>query len=282
MLNRRVLRIGAAKVALLIGAWVLTLAAPIAVGFLGTRPIYAQATQDGVSIPRFEVASVKPVVQDWASRGTTRRIELGSITYLNITLGEFITMAYGIKHYQLSAPSWIVDWGSSDRYDVVAKAAGPASKEDIQKMLGPLLAERFHLLIHRETQELPVYALVVARKGPKFKPGDGGALSMAPADDGGFHYKNYTMEALAESLSLMTSMGRPVIDRTGLKGTYSFDANIYNLTKGMSAAEWRDAQVKSDAIFSTLPDQLGLKLEAQKAPIEIIVVEHADKVPVDN
>ena len=65
-------------------------------------------------------------------------------------------------------------------------------------------------MIHRETREFPVYALVVTKNGPKFKPGDGGPLSVAPDSDGGFYYKNYTMEALAESLSLMTSVARPV------------------------------------------------------------------------
>ncbi len=90
------------------------------------------------------------------------------------------------------------------------------------------------------------------------------------------------MEALAESLSLMTSVGRPVLDRTGLKGAYSFNADIYNLAKGLGPAEWKEAMVNSDAIFSTLPDQLGLELESQKAPIDIIAIDRADKVPIEN
>jgi uncharacterized protein (TIGR03435 family) len=281
MANRVARNLSVGKIVLLVNAAVLALAGPIVIGVVRLQPIHAQTPGD-VRVARFEVSSVKPVAPNRVSRGTTRRIEPGSITYLNITLGEFITMAYEVKHYQLSGPNWIVDFGSTDRYDLIAKAATAASKQEIQKMLGPLLAERFHLVIHRETREFPVYALVVTKNGPKFKPGDGGPLSVAPDSDGGFYYKNYTMEALAESLSLMTSVARPVLDRTGLKGAYSFNADIYNLAKGLGPAEWKEAMVNSDAIFSTLPDQLGLKLESQKAPIDIIAIDRADKVPIKN
>jgi uncharacterized protein (TIGR03435 family) len=107
-------------------------------------------------------------------------------------------------------------------------------------------------------------------------------MSTRPDGKGGYSYKNWAMANLADQLSLMNSVGRPVLDRTGLAGGYSFDADLYNIPKGLSPAEFKEAMVNSDAIFSTLPDQLGLKLESQKAPIEIIVVDHADKVPVEN
>jgi len=105
---------------------------------------------------------------------------------------------------------------------------------------------------------------------------------MRPNGEGGYSYKNYAMANLADSLSLMNSVGRPVLDRTGLPGGYSFNADLYNIPKGLTPAEFKEAMVNSDAIFSTLPEQLGLKLESQKAPIEILVIDHAEKAPVEN
>ncbi len=204
------------------------------------------------------------------------------ITYLNITLGEFIEMAYDIKHNQLSGPDWIVNFGSSDRYDVVAKAASPVATEQLKRMLGQLLTDRFRLASHRENRLLPVYELVVAKNGPKFKVGDGGIESISPDSTGGYSYKNYSMATLANSLSMMSAVGRLVLDRTGLKGAYSFNANLYDVPKGLNPAELKDATVNSDAIFSTLQEQLGLKLKSQKAQVEILVIDHAEKVPTEN
>ncbi|MGA3238912.1 MAG: M56 family metallopeptidase [Bryobacteraceae bacterium] len=278
MANRTAVSLNFGRILLLATVAVAAIAGPIAIGILYALPSRAQV-QAETAPHTFDAASVKP---NRAGGGTTRRIEPGTITYLNITLGEFIAMAYGVKHYQLSGPDWIVNYGSTDRYDVVAKAAAAVSAEPLQRMLGPLLVDRFHLAFHRETRELPVYALVIAKGGPKFKLGDGGAMSTRPDGKGGYSYKNWAMANLADQLSLMNSVGRPVLDRTGLAGGYSFDADLYNIPKGLSPAEFKEAMVNSDAIFSTLPDQLGLKLESQKAPIEIIVVDHADKVPVEN
>src|ERR1700730_1005357 len=108
-------------------------------------------------------------------------------------------MAYDVKHNQLSGPDWIVNFGSSDRYDVVAKAASPVAAEQLKRMLGQLLTDRFRLAFHRENRELPVYVLVVAKNGPKFKVGDGGIESISPDSTGGYSYKNYSMATLANS-----------------------------------------------------------------------------------
>jgi bla regulator protein BlaR1 len=278
MSNRNSDNLNFGRILLLAAAAVAAVAGPIAIGILHALPSLAQS-QAETAPHAFEAASVKP---NRAGGGTTRRIEPGTITYLNITLGEFIAMAYGVKHYQVSGPDWIVNRGSTDRYDVVAKAGAAVSAEPLQRMLGPLLVDRFHLAFHHETRELQVFALVVAKGGPKFKPGDGGAASVRPDGTGGYSYKNYSMATLAESLSLMTAVGRPVLDRTGLPGGYSFNADLYNVPKGLSPVEFKEAVVNSDAIFSTLPEQLGLKLEAQKAPTEILVIDHAEKAPVEN
>jgi uncharacterized protein (TIGR03435 family) len=244
-------------------------------------PIRAQ--EHAETAPRaFEAASIKPT-----QGGRTRSIEPGRITYLDTALGEFITMAYGLKRYQVSGPDWIMNADRSGRYDLVATTGSPVSADEIKRMLGPLLVERFHLAFHRETRELPVFALVVAKGGPKLKPpGDGGdALPPTPDGTGGFSYKNWSMATLADWLSVLPSVGRPVIDRTGLEGRYSFNANLFDFPKEMSTRDMKIAMGRSDAndaIFSALPEQLGLKLESQKAPVEILVIDHADKVPVEN
>ena len=234
--------------------------------------------------PTFEVASVKV---HKSGGGTTREIEPGTIRYLNITLGEFIMMAYGVKRYQISGPDWAVNNASSDRYDIVAKAAGNDPPDQIRRMIGPLLSERFRLQFHRETRELPVFALTVAKGGPKFKKGDGGESSAYPDGKGGISFKNYPMDALATLLSNIPAVGRAVVDRTGLSGKYTFAANLSDTPPGASIGDIKksigaDVDPVSSPVLSNLQLQLGLKLDAVKMPMEMIVIDHAEKIPTEN
>ena len=231
--------------------------------------------------PSFEVASVK-IHQ--GGGGTTREIEPDGLRFLNITLGEFINMAYGGKRYQIAGPEWAVNNASSDRYDIVAKASGSVPADQLRKMIGPLLSERFKLQFHRETRELPVYALTVLKGGPRFKEGDGGESSAYPDGKGGVSFKNYPMEALANLLSNMPAVGRAVVDRTGLSGKYTFTANLTDAPAGadIKAGLGADADPVSSPISSNLQLQLGLKLEAIKAPIEMMVIDHIEKTPTEN
>lgn len=232
----------------------------------------------------FEVASVKI---HRGGGGTTREIEPGSIRYLNITVGEFINMAYGGKRYQIAGPDWAVNNASSDRYDIVAKAAGNVSPDQIRRMIGPLLSERFKFQFHRETRELSAYALTVLRGGPKFKEGDGSESSVTPDGKGGISFKNYPMDALTSLLSNMPAVGRAVLDRTGLNGKYTFTANLLDTPAGLSTGNVKaslgaDGDPVSSPIFSNLELQLGLKLESVKAPLEMIVVDHIEKTPTED
>lgn len=229
--------------------------------------------------PQFEVASVKANTR---GGGTTRRIDQQSLTYLNVRLGEFIEMAYDVRRYQIVGEDWITS-PAANRYDIVAKAAAPASERELRHMLVSLLAERFHLRLHRETRVLPVFALVVAKGGHRLADADGGEQNVAPNPGGGFRYRNYPMAALAEMLSLLRTTGRPVVDHTGLSGRYNFTANLQDLPAGASAEELKRAVVESDtAVFAALEEQLGLKLTAERAPIEVLVVDGADRVPTDD
>ena len=237
----------------------------------------------------FEVASVKP---NRSGGGTRRSIEPGKITWLNLSLGEFIEKAYDVKHYQLSGPDWVLNYLSTDRYDVVAKAASPVPTQELLRMLGPLLTKRFHLAVHRETRVLPVYALVVDKGGPKFKEGDGGMPASYPDGTGAMDYHNVTMESLASGLSVFLGAvdGRPVLTRTGLEGSYTFKANLYALPAGLSPGEQKQQtqQLMStmsredNPVFTALREQLGLRLESQKAPIEMLIIDQAEKIPIEN
>ena len=230
----------------------------------------------------FDVASVK--VNNNIKEGTTRRDEPQGLTYLNITLGEFIRLAYGVRSYQIAGPDWVTSNASSTRFDIVAKASAPMTEQELHAALGPLLAERFHLTFHRETRTLPVYLLVVDKGGPKFKEGDGGESSVMPdRASGGVRYANYPMAALAATLSVMPTTGRPVLDRTGLTGKYTFTANLFDIPGGLSIGDQKSAIARSDTpAFTGLREQLGLRLEPDRAPIDLLVIDNVDRTPTSD
>jgi len=270
---------------LLIAGGTAAVFGPIAAGILGALPSGGQP-QAETTIPAFEAASIKVHPNTEGRRDRIRTIEPGRITCLDISLGELIVMAYGVRPYQISGPRWILDRSGSDVYDVLATAGKPASAAQVKRMLGPLLADRFHLVFHRETRERPVFALLVVTGGPKFKePGDGGDPSIAPDGEGGLSFKNISIADLAGWLSMLPSVGRPVLDHTSLAGSFSFHANLFEMGKGALPSELKTAAASdeaSGALRAALTGQLGLKLEAQKAPIETLVIDHAEKVPTEN
>jgi uncharacterized protein (TIGR03435 family) len=257
----------------------LLLLAAGAAAALAPGPIRAQTPA------AFEAASVKPN-RGTGKRDRTRSIEPGRITYMDASLGELIATAYDVKRYQISGPDWIVSQSSAVSFDVVATTGKPVPPEELKRMLGPLLVERFHLAFHRETRELPAYALLAAKSGPKLQdPGDGGPSAISPLPDGSVSFRNYTVGSLADWLSLLPGVGRPVLDRSGVLGSFSFHANLFNVEKGAGPAAVKRAFVDSEAAETlriTLPEQLGLRLEGLKAPIEILVIDHADRAPAEN
>ena len=233
----------------------------------------------------FEVASVK-IHLDQGRRARDCAIEPGRIRCLDATLGEYIMMAYSVKRYQISGPSWIVSQSSSRTYDIVANVGTAVPQAGVKLRLGPLLLERFHLTFHRETRELPVFALTVDRNGPKFKePGSGGEKRISPDGNGGIAFEHWTMEDLADWLTVLPSMSQPVVNQTGLPGSFSFDANLFGLDKGISDGDLKRAMIAMDApgtLRATLPEQLGLRLEARKTTMEMIVIDSAEKTPTEN
>ncbi len=213
--------------------------------------------------PRFEVASVKPSASTSPNSGgvATRH---GRLTVDNETLKRCITSAYGVGPNQVvGGPNWL----SEDRFDIVAITGQPAKDDsEMMAMLRTLLADRFKLAVHRETRNVPAYLLEIAKSGPKLEKGDGGAASTAN-NRGRIVAKNSSMDHFAEVLSRQMDM--PVLNRTGLDG-------VFNLT-----LEWNpritDPIAEGPSVFTAVQEQLGLRLRAQKGPVEMIVVERAER-----
>lgn len=218
--------------------------------------------------PVFEVASVKPSPPG-PNRGSNMHMDPGRLTCSGVTLIDLVRRAYDLKHYQISAP----DWMSEERYELTATFPVVSGQEQIQQMLQALLVERFKIVVHREKKEMPVYGLVVGKTGLKLKEvemGPGGTSMTG----GKLTARKVTMARVAEVFS--NQVDRPVIDMTGLTGIYEF------------TLEWaRNENAPSENgptvnIYAAIEQQLGLKLESRKAPIDILVVDRAEKVPIEN
>jgi uncharacterized protein (TIGR03435 family) len=240
----------------------------------------------------FEVASIKPSNPD-AQGSSIQLVPGGGLNVTNIPLRTMLALAYGIREFQVSGgPGWV----ATERFDVTARPERAAAEglEDLAKMadgqfktvrdqsnerLRALLADRFQLIVHRETKDQPIYALVVSKNGPKLQEVKeaearrGMRIGRGRAEGFGI-----SIEMLAQDLSSL--MGRPVIDKTGLAGKYDF---VLDWTPDAAPGpDGANPPVPSGpTIFTALQEQLGLRLEAQKGPVQIIVVDRAEK-PSEN
>jgi bla regulator protein BlaR1 len=247
---------------LLLGAaGVGALAAPLIVGML-----HAQS-----ELPSFEVATVK------ANHSGSMAVNLrqrpgGGLLSTNASLHMMIQNAYNLRPFQVvGGPSWL----NVDRFDINAKATG-ATPEQVRLMLQRLLAERFKLAVHRETRELPLYSLVVAKGGPKLSASkvDTTEINGNPADDGTTEVKfqKVPMSMLARTLARM--LQHQVSDGTGLTGEYDFTLRWVPDQLG--------AEEPGPSVFTALQEQLGLKLESHKGPVEVLVIDHVERTPIEN
>jgi uncharacterized protein (TIGR03435 family) len=233
---------------------------------------------------RFEVASIKP--SDPGAGGTQIGLSPGgTFNAKNVTLKALIQNAYEVRDFQISGgPGWL----DTQRYDIVAKGQDTGvSEDDVRKMtdvqrnllkenlvsrVRTLLAERFELKVHRETKEMPVYALVITKAGAKIQVGDGppaNSLSVR-RDDAGKSAVTAQGVPLASLVKLLSNqVGRTVLDQTGLKGNYDFKMTF--------APDLAATETDGPSIFTALQEQLGLRLDAQKGPVEVLVIDSAQK-----
>lgn len=255
----------------------------------------AQSRIDAKKEPTFEVASVKVSGQD-RSNAPWKWGDTGSVSLPRVTLSVVLMRMFGVKAYQLKGPAWL----GQDHFDIDAKIPDGAAREDIPRMLEALLRDRFGLVFHREMQTLSVYGLVIAKGGPKLKasgpdvPVDWprglppGQTLVKNGPQGVFGVTGQlTTAALAGTLSL--SLGLPVLDLTALKGPYDIDITWMadappstNVGSGSDMASFQEASLPLPSMFSVLNEKLGLSLEPRKSPVEIVVIDHIDRVPTAN
>jgi uncharacterized protein (TIGR03435 family) len=225
----------------------------------------------------FDVASIKS--SKLSGEGNRREsIEPAplSLTMRNVSLRSAIRWAYGIQDVQIAGPDWL----SAERFDIVAKPATPARVGELKEMLQTLLANRFKLTLHRQTKDLPVFALTVEKNGPKFHDSPEDGPSNMQKGKAGVIAQRTSMQELADELC--SPLQAPVVDMTGLKGRYDFalDLGRYFTVQGKGGDG--PAPDIADIVATAIREQLGLKVERRKAPIEILVVDHAERVPTEN
>jgi uncharacterized protein (TIGR03435 family) len=241
--------------------------------------------------PQYEVATVK--LSPPVPLGTPLPINLGSVnngtaTLTNVTLSEWLQFAYGlVSEAQVAGPDWIK---SRDvRFDIVAKTNPGVSRDDARLMMQSLLTERLKLSMHHEPREMPFLALVVAKNGPKLPPAKLGTppAQIQPQIPGRLLHPQMPMAVLASLLSRFER--QLVMDMTGLSGPFSIDLQwtpdtLRNRVAPDGAAPLVNGQSVSDgpSLPTALQEQLGLRLESRKGPVDVLVVDHAEKVPTDN
>jgi uncharacterized protein (TIGR03435 family) len=220
----------------------------------------------------FEVASIKPF------QGLPLNVYMNTsgsrVTISGYGLPGLLMTAYQVEPWQIAGgPVWM----ETDRFNIIANAPGEGipTEDQMREMLQTLLADRFQVKVHREKKESPVYALVVGKSGHKLKQSAGEGFSYTVGGRARtleMTFSKATMEQLALQLSSSGGMGRVVLDKTALTGTYDFKLNWI---PGDDTALTPDSDAAS--IFTAIQEQLGLRLEPQKAPVEILVIDHAEK-----
>ena len=229
----------------------------------------------------FEVASVKP--NNSGSNASSTSGRPGSFTATNITARALIVFGYRLREFQIATgPGWI----ASDRFDIVARA--PENKTDNRAMVRALLRDRFKLAAHMETQQGQIYALTIARSdrrlGPLIKPTTVNCAAPQPGAPSACGMNTFSgrMVATGQSMSqLATALAsygvqRTVLDRTELKGSYDFELR-WTPDTSTSAGAANDAP----SIFAALQEQLGLKLEAERGSVEMLIVDGIERPTPD-
>jgi uncharacterized protein (TIGR03435 family) len=228
------------------------------------------------SRPTFEAASIH--LHDPAVSTQSMRMNAGGIAYNRVTLFECIRAAYHVNGFQISGvESGVV---VSERYDIVAKAGHPATNAELMTMLQVLLEDRFKLRFHREMMQRPVYALVSNKKSAKLHPLDGEGEASLKLTPNGVIFTHTAIAGFAEFLSGLGSIGRPVLDRTGIEGAFDFTLPLSDSQTNTEGSFDKRAIFAWPSIFSDV-QELGLRLESTKGEIQMLVVDHAEK-PAEN
>jgi len=219
---------------------------------------------------RFEVASIKPTPADEYDGSSGIPTGHGRLTGNHVTLKRCILGAYGVGPSQVvGGPPWL----DSDRFEIAAEADRPVGDATLMLMLRTLLADRFKLVLHRETRSLEALVLEVDKNGPRLETAQPGN-SQTAASRGRIEATALSMDHFAWVLSRTLSV--PVVNRTGLDGVFDFKLEW----SPESDRPLKPGEIPADAgpsIFAAIRQQLGLRLQARKAPVEVLVIDHAEK-----
>jgi uncharacterized protein (TIGR03435 family) len=234
--------------------------------------------------PAFDVASVK-VSQPGTAGGPRRTQRIlfspGTVTMRNVSLKAAIRWAWHVSEFQVSGPDWL----DSERYEIAGKAAGPATEDQLRLMMQALLRERFKLALHLQTKELGAYLLVAGKNGPKVHESTTEGETSIETNQKQMSV-SIQRAPVAQLVEMMSNMLRaPVIDMTGLKGRYDLSIDVAKYAADMASPGRSVESTPMDTmalVTTLLQSELGLKLEARKMPLEVVIVDRAERSPVEN
>jgi uncharacterized protein (TIGR03435 family) len=291
----------------------MTLLPALAVAALALGP--AQTPAPAAPRVEFEVATVRPVTAAQAADGSvTLGFKMdGAQMRVGLPMRDLLSIAYRVKAYQIIAPEWV----TSERFDINAKIPAGVSPEKMPEMLQSLLSDRFGIRLHREKKEMPVYALLMGKPplrmresviNPNEPPpaavavtGTGSAAGVSVNLGNGSYYsfmlgkfeaKKFNADTIA--VSLERYVDRPVMNLTDLKGTYDFEFTVTpedNQTLMIRAAINAGVKLPPQALqlldnggnpLESAAEQLGLKLDSRRMPVEVIVIDQISKTPTEN
>ena len=269
-------------------AFLLTTAAPFTYGFWHRPEVIAQTAQPTGQTqassekeqamatdasPAFLVATIKPTDLNTTRQGWSFESEGRHITCFNATLKDIVRLAYGVHDKQIVGEP---EWFSKDRFDVngVPDQPGVPSIKQIQHMYQELLADRFHMVFHRETREMPIYALTIAKGGPILTPAGPAQARSNAGNSGGIGFRVIKATNLSISdlgLNLNSYEDRPVIDQTLLPGRYNF-----TLKWTYDVPDEHEPNAPP-SLFTALKEQLGLRMDAVKGSAPVLVIDHVER-----
>ena len=256
-------------------------------GFAAAASGQAPAAPSGaqVKVPQLDVISVKP------NKSASGGMSMGPLAATNVTAHMVLTQAFHLNDNQLANEP---DWAKTERFDIQAKVAdaddaalAKLTQDQKRGFFEQVLKERFGLVAHHETRELPEYALVAAKGGVKLVDGKADPKVSSDMRSGGFRTQgrggvmmidcaNMPIDLLLQFLSNET--GRKIVDKVGLTGKYSYTLN-WRPELGQAAAG--DSADSTPDLFTAIQEQLGLKLEPMKGPVDVLVIDHLER-PVAN
>lgn len=227
--------------------------------------------QDAAALPRFEVASVKLSASN--ETGSRNDLSGANVVFRNYVLTGIFQTAFNVDRLDLEAPAWL----DSERFDITAKVPDEkASLDERRQMLQALLIDRFGLAFHRESKIRAGFGLVVARNGAKIRPVEDVGGHINDNRPGNIQRLRTTIDGFASALAYIVR--QPVMDETHMEGHYNI-VLTYTPDPGSGAPA---AASDGPSIFTAIEEQLGLKLEPRKVPVDIFVVDRCQKLPTEN